>query len=85
MTIQTQSDARKETIDEKGAWERLSKAATLFIGKGKKILVMDPAKDGKEEILRSVLGRSRTLRAPTIQVGSDFYVGFNDSLYNDLK
>jgi hypothetical protein len=42
----------------------------------------NPKSDDREAILKAALGRSGKLRAPTLQVGDVFLVGYNDPLYN---
>lgn len=39
---------------------------------------------GKEEVLAQVLGRSGTLRAPTLRVGSRFFVGWGEALFQEF-
>ena len=53
----------------------------IYIAKGKKILALDPESANREEILKSAMGRSGNLRAPTLKVGKKVLVGFNDTLY----
>ena len=75
-------EARKEKIEAKEAWEMLKTASIIFVGKGKKIIKIVPDKSSKSEILEVCLGRSGTLRAPTIKIKNTFIVGFNDELYD---
>ena len=53
----------------------------IYIAKGKKILALAPDVANREEILKSAMGRSGNLRAPTLKVGKKVLVGFNDTLY----
>lgn len=53
----------------------------IYIAKGKKILALAPDAANREEILKSAMGRSGNLRAPTLKVGKKVLVGFNDTLY----
>ena len=53
----------------------------IYIAKGKKILALAPESANREEILKSAMGRSGNLRAPTLKVGKKVLVGFNDTLY----
>jgi len=73
-------EARKEKIEADGAWELLRGASEIVAAKGKKV-VRFPADSPRQEILAQVLGRSGTLRAPTVRVGDRFVVGFNEELY----
>lgn len=34
--------------------------------------------------MQEVLGRSGNLRAPTLQVGKTYYVGYNETMYKEL-
>lgn len=77
-------DARKEVIKGDGAWEILKNAATLYVGRGKKTVTYSPDSETKEEILKVSLGRTGNLRAPTLRVGKDVYVGYNDEMYKEL-
>ena len=47
----------------------------------KKVLHLEPKKDGKEAVLAEALGRSGTLRAPTLRLGSRYLVGWGEPLY----
>ena len=44
----------------------------------------NPSIDAKEEILKDVIGPSGNLRAPTWSVGTEFIVGFNTELYQEM-
>ncbi|MCG8565702.1 MAG: hypothetical protein MI747_11545 [Desulfobacterales bacterium] len=81
MEVAETADARKEKINHDQAWELLSAARTLYIAKGKKILTHTPDEAAREEILKSAMGRSGNLRAPTLKKGDAVLIGFNDSLY----
>jgi len=54
------------------------------VGRGKKTVVYIPDAESKDEILKVCLGRTGNLRAPTLQVGKDMYVGFNEAMYKEL-
>ncbi len=74
-------EARKQKITDDAAWELLSAADEIIVGKGKKILRWNPADDAKEEILKTTQGRTGNLRAPTLKIGNNFVVGYNDEMY----
>jgi hypothetical protein len=38
----------------------------------------------KDALMCDVLGRSGNLRAPTLQVGNTYYVGYNEIIYKEL-
>lgn len=75
-------DARKQSVDADQAWLLLRDATDIFIAKGPKTLHYIPEENQKESILSHALGRSGTLRAPTISIGKTWIVGYNRDLYN---
>ena len=81
MAIDSVADACKETLRADEAWQLLEKAGEIVIAKGKKVLHLEPKKDGKEAVLAEALGRSGTLRAPTLRLGSRYLVGWGEPLY----
>ena len=81
IACETVTDARKASLDEEEAWQVLSAAREIIVAKGKKRLVFDPRRDSRETILKETLGRSGTLRAPTLRIGDRLLVGYNDELY----
>jgi hypothetical protein len=78
------ADAKKEKIDADAAWEMISNAKTVLIGKGKKVLEFSPDADNREEILKVAMGRTGNLRAPTIRTGDKLMIGYNDDMYGGL-
>ena len=74
-------DARTVRLDGAAAWELLYKAAKITVAKGKTLLCLTPQQDGKEEILKQVMGPSGNLRAPALRVGDEFVVGFHSDFY----
>lgn len=81
IACETVTDARKASLAEEEAWQVLSAAREIIVAKGKKRLVFDPRRDSRETILKETLGRSGTLRAPTLRIGDRLLVGYNDELY----
>ena len=77
-------DARKEKLDSTVVWERIKTAQSIHVAKGKKVDVFDPNVDTQDDILKAIMGRSGNLRAPTLQVGDTFFVGFNTPLYDAI-
>ena len=71
-------------IKTDGAWDILRDAVSLHVGRGKKTVVYTPDAESKEEILKVSLGRTGNLRAPTLRVGKNIYVGYNDDMYKEL-
>lgn len=74
-------DARKVRIDAAAAWELLRGAAKITVARGKKLSRWNPRRDGKEQILREVMGPSGNLRVPAFRVGDEFVVGFHPDFY----
>jgi len=74
-------EARTASIAGAQAWELLQGAEEILVGQGKEVRILHPASDSREEILGLCLGRSGTLRAPTLKMGRRFLVGFNDGMY----
>ena len=84
VQIEWEVNARKERIEAEAAWEKFAQAEMIYVVNGRKILDLPPTDENKETILDKAIGRSGNLRAPTIQVGNQFVVGFNEELYNTL-
>lgn len=82
--IQKKTDAKKQKIEEKAAWEIISGFQTVYIGKGKKVLQYSPGTENKAEILKNALGRTGSLRAPAVQTDDALFVGFNEDMYSGL-
>jgi hypothetical protein len=59
-------------------------AKLVHVAKGKKIIRWDPQTDNREEILKTVMGPSGNLRAPTWQIDNNFLVGFGLELYQEV-
>ena len=81
IACETVADARKASLAEEEAWQVLAAAREIIVAKGKKRLVFDPRRDSRDTILKETLGRSGTLRAPTLRIGDRLLVGYNDELY----
>lgn len=79
-------NAKKETWQAKQALTLTRDADKLFSAKGKKVVEVDLKKDkpSKEELLKLMLGPTGNLRAPTLVVGKNLIVGFNQELYESL-
>ena len=81
--LQETIEARKVQITEEKAWELLKIAEEIVIGRGKKSQNFKPSSKNKAEILSNCLGRTGTLRAPTLKIGKMFLVGFNEEMYDN--
>lgn len=77
-------DAKKEALQIEEVWERLQRAEKIFVAKGQKVQVYVPGLEVKDDLMHDVLGRSGNLRAPTLQVGNNYYVGYNETMYEEL-
>lgn len=64
------------------AWEILRKAKTVHTAKGKAFDSRPATEENKEEILKAAVGPSGKLRAPTLRLGEDIFVGFHPELYD---
>ena len=59
----------------------MASAERIVVAKGRRVETFMPTEDTQESILKAVMGRSGSLRAPTIRSGNVFLVGFNEALY----
>ena len=59
----------------------MGSAERIVVAKGKRVETFVPTEDARESILKMVMGRSGSLRAPTVRSGEVFFVGFNSALY----
>lgn len=83
MQAENRSDARKEKLETEAVWDLMGSAEQIVVAKGKSVETFQPNEENRESILKAVLGRSGSLRAPTVQMGEVFYVGFNEALYSN--
>jgi hypothetical protein len=77
-------NAAKETISGEEVWDVIRKGSSIVVASGSKILTFDPTVDNKQEIIEKISGRSGNLRAPTLRIGSIFFVGYNEKLYEQI-
>ena len=68
-------------MDAAAVWELMGSAEQVVVAKGRRVETFVPTADTQESILKVVMGRSGSLRAPTVQSGNVFFVGFNEALY----
>ena len=83
LQTENRTDARKEQMDAKAVWALMGNAKQIIVAKGKRVETFVPFEDTQEPILKAVLGRSGSLRAPTLQSGDVFFVGYNVTLYEN--
>lgn len=62
----------------------IAEAKKVIVASGKKVVEFDPAIADKEEMLKKITGPSGNLRAPAVQKGAIFYIGFNEEMYKQL-
>lgn len=84
MELINRSDARKEKIDAEKAWDMLSGATAVYIGKGKKVLRFEPGPETRDDMVKAAMGRSGNLRAPAVKTKNAFFIGFNEEIYTHL-
>ncbi|MDE0469344.1 MAG: ArsC family (seleno)protein [Candidatus Poribacteria bacterium] len=82
LQAENRTDARKEAMDVAAVWDLMGSAERIVVAKGRRIETFVPTEDARESILKAVIGRSGSLRAPTVQSGDVFLVGFNETLYS---
>jgi hypothetical protein len=82
--ISEEIDAKKETLADEAAWQKVKDAKRIYVASGKKTLEFIPNTADKDEIMKKILGRTGNLRAPTLRRGDTFFVGYNDDLYQQL-
>ncbi len=83
VQAENRTDARKERMDAEAVWTLMGSAKQVVVAKGRRVETFVPSEDTQEPILRAVLGRSGSLRAPTVQSGDVFFVGYNVALYEN--
>lgn len=84
MEISEQVNAGKDKISGDDVWSLVSQGSRVIVAQNKKIREFDPINDDKTEIIAAVSGRTGNLRAPTLRIGSTFYVGFNEEMYSKI-
>ena len=83
VEVENRTDARKERMDAEAVWALMGSAKQIVVAKGQRVETFVPSEDAQEPILKAVLGRSGSLRAPTVQSGDVFFVGYNATLYEN--
>ena len=81
LQAESRTDARKEKMDAGTVWELMGNAERIVVAKGKRVETFVPTEETQASILKAVMGRSGSLRAPTVRSGDVFLVGFNAALY----
>lgn len=70
-------------LGEERAEELVRSAKKIYIAKGKKTEVFDGGAP-TDEIVKKMLGSTGNLRAPTVVVGDQLLVGFNEETYRTV-
>jgi len=83
LQAENRTDARKEKIDAAAVWALMGNAEQIVVAKGKSVETFVPSDATQAPILKAALGRSGSLRAPTVQSGDVFFVGYNVALYEN--
>ncbi len=81
LEAESRTDARKEKMESDAVWELMGSAERIVVAKGRRVETFVPTEDPENVILKAVLGRSGSLRAPTVRTGDVFFVGYNAALY----
>jgi len=77
--------ANKVKIHRDEALSLVRAADALVVSRGKKLLRFNLAdRPSDDELAKVILGRSGTLRAPAMRVGSVFVVGYHAEGYDEL-
>ena len=84
LQAENRTDARKEKLEAAAVWDLMGNAKQIIVAKGQRVETFLPTEDTQESILKAVMGRSGSLRAPTIQSGDVFFVGYNNALYETV-
>ena len=76
--------ASKNKFNREETLNLLKDADTVLVAKGKKLLRFSMKDVDEDALAKAVLGRSGNLRAPAMQVGTSFIVGFHADGYQEL-
>ena len=85
MEIISYGNANKEKLNQEEVERLLAQVKKVKVAKGKKTLTFDNLRNERKQILDIILGRSGTLRSPTLRIGDQLIVGYNEELYQNLQ
>ncbi|MBR55151.1 hypothetical protein CMK19_15445 [Candidatus Poribacteria bacterium] len=85
MEIVSYGNANKEKLNQEEVERLLVQVKKVKVAKGKKTLTFDNLRNERKQILDIILGRSGTLRSPTLRIGDQLIVGYNEELYQNLQ
>jgi len=82
----TEVNAKKTKFAADAALELVNASTDLYVTRGKHVVHFKLKQDhpGDDEILKLILGPSGNLRAPTIRIGRNLVVGFNEELFRKI-
>ena len=86
MEVASQQDAKKGPLGAQRAMALLDDVDELYVTKGKQVVHLDLRKGRPDRATLEglLLGRSGTLRAPTVRRGRTLIVGFDEGTYRKL-
>lgn len=61
----------------------LQQASIINAAKGKKNLEIGP--ENKDDVMAASIGPSGNLRAPTIRIGNEYFIGHSSEIYEKIK
>ncbi len=73
-----------QKLQETDARTLLKSANKLIVAKGKKITEFKISSSASKEAVQAMLGPTGNLRAPTLRIGKNLIVGFNDEAYGNV-
>ncbi len=84
VEIKEKVNGNKVKYEDKKTWDILKNYKKAVVAKGKKIVEFEITPENKNEILKVVSGRTGKMRAPAIGSGDVIFVGYNDTIYNNI-
>lgn len=83
ISIKEEMPASKK-LQASDAKAMLKAASKLLVAKGKKRSDFDVSKSVSADAVAAMLGPTGNLRAPTIRVGKQIIVGYNEELFDEV-
>jgi hypothetical protein len=85
LEIETIVDAGKEKRGREAALALAKSAATVVVGRGKKVVTIDMEGPPDDDTLAGLLlGPTGNLKAPTLRKGNTLLVGFSEQAYKQV-
>lgn len=82
VEIKEQVSASRK-LGEERARELIAGASMIFVAKGKKLEEFS-GQAANDELVGKMLGTTGNLRAPTVVIGNQVVIGFNEDLYRNV-